>query len=315
MGTLIINLNAFAATAVFLATTLSCLPLPAEAQEVLSLPPPCPLLNGLTRPGDDAPPFSFTSTSGATISYPGGVSLPFILMAVDEGTDPGGVLLATDEEEVDRFLALPPPPSGTFAFASYSTGGGARLESVYASRLALLPPGAAAAWRPHLVFAAASIPELRSAGSAVAAMLDAWQSPRLWVTDLSGAVPPLPRVDGFYECFQWPAASGVNYSLYGPVRACDPSGAGGAVPKGALLLVTNITDDTGACPPGVAAAWAQRVAPAAAGAILATEAPAVIGRDCADAFVDDAFSRSSFLRQADGPSPTRLRSKRACPSL
>jgi hypothetical protein len=203
------------------------------------------------------PPFAVLLTSGETLRVPQDSSLPLVVFSVDSDEDPGGVILATDAIEIDRMLSTP-PPAGTILFVSQSmANGGADLQGIYEARLALLPAREAAAWRASLAFAAQSLDAMRAAGSALAGLLDSWQSPRLWVTAPPPGQVAVPRVDGFYECFMWPPAQ-AEFPLVGPFTACDPLGLNGtAVPQGSLLLVTNASAQGGACDAGAAAAWAQ----------------------------------------------------------
>ena len=63
---------------------------------------------------------------------------------------------------------------------------------------------------------------------------------------------------GFQEQPLGSACLQASFPMVGPFTACDPAGLNGtAVPPGALLLVTGVSDDSGACPAGAAAAWAQ----------------------------------------------------------
>ena len=266
----------------------------ARAQESATLPPPCALGGGggSRAPGDAPPDFSFAvSGGGANVSSPASApsALPLALFVVDAARDPGGVLLATDAVEIDRLIAADAPVAGTIAFlAQDEEGYVARVvEPAFASRLALLPPARAAAWRARLAFGVPTVSALGAAGSALAPLLAAWQSPRLWVTAPAPGAVAAPRVDAFYECYQWPPAQRA-FPFAGPVAAC---GAGGApsVPAGALLLAVNVTADGGACDAAAATAWARAAAPAAAGAILAAPAPAIVGRNCDDTFVDPSF--------------------------
>ena len=258
------------------------------AQEETTLPPPCPI-NGTHPPSSLMPPFTLPLTNGSALSLPG-LSLPLIVMAVDEAEDPGGWLLATDSVELDAFLSAPPPPVGTIVFLSYSLGGGAQLAATMSARLALQPPDRAAAWRARLAFGAPSLPELRAAGSPLVSVLDGWAAPRLWVSSPS-ALPGwrTPRVDGFYECFQWPAAV-ANFTLVGELLEGCGSTAGfpPIIPPGTILLV-NATEPAGRCPPDAAVAWVRANAPNASGAVISAPTPPIVGRDCADAFVDAAF--------------------------
>lgn len=188
-----------------LLVALACLAC-AVAQEALTLPPPCPL-TGSHVPGSPVPPFVVPLTTGGNLDVPSGASLPLALFSVDFEADPGGVLLATDAIEIDRMLSDDPPESGTLLLLSQSTSsGGAALARLFDTRLELQPPARAAAWRARLAFAAPTLDELRTEGSALATLLDGWESPRLWLE----APPPrpvrTPRVDGFYECFMWPPA-------------------------------------------------------------------------------------------------------------
>ena len=203
----------------------------ADSQEALSLPPPCPL-GGAHLPGDTVPPFVVPLTSGKQAIVPAGVSLPLVAFSVDFQTDPGGVLLATDTIEIDRMLSESPPSAGTLLFVSQSTpGGGDALERIFEARLALQPIARATAWKARLAFAAPTLDMLRASGCALAALLDGWESPRLWVD----APPPnpisAPRVDGFYECFMWPPAQVPFARVFGQWRVsgatsrfCLPAG-------------------------------------------------------------------------------------------
>jgi len=242
-----------------------------------------------------SPPFSFILTSGENFSVPATdpILLPIVFFIVDFTSDPGGVILATDGLEMDRFLAADPPTAGTFAFLSQATvGGAAQVESLFAVRLAEMASkgeaGArrAAAWRARLAFARDPVEAML--GSALTALSRAWPSPRLWIT--ADGIAPVPRVDGFYECFQWPPAV-ANFSLFGPVDACATNAVipPGVFEKG-LLLVQNVSADGGMCDANKAVAWVQNVTHGgAAGAVFATPTPALVGRACADAFTDTPF--------------------------
>jgi len=261
------------------------------AQESATLPPPCPILGPL-GPGDAPPPFSFAAvTPGGSISnvsFPG-APLPLVLFVVDVARDPGGVLLASDAAEVDRFLARAPPRAGSFAFLSTDSPGYAdgALRAVWEARLALLAPAQAAAWRPLLSFATPTVAQLAAAGSELATLLAAWPSPRLFVDAPAPDAISAPRVDAFYECFQWPPASRA-FAAAGPFEACDPRGTG-AVADGSILVVVNATEVGGSCDASAATAWALKAAPNAAGAVVSAPAPEIVGRDCDDTFVDAQF--------------------------
>lgn len=296
---LLIILNAFSAL--------------VSSQESATLPPPCAASTYL--PGEVSPPFSFALTSGTNLSVPAEPeALPIVFFIVDSASDPGGVILASDGIELDRFLAAAPPASGTFAFLSQSNrDGAAQVESLFAVRLAAIAAeGAAgaqkaAAWRARLAFARDSVEMMHD--SALAALSVAWPSPRLWIT--ADGIAPVPRVDGFYECFQWPPAVD-NFTLFGPVDACSSDAIIPAFPpqKG-LLLVLNVSAVGGECDASAAATWAQHVAPNASGAVIAAPAPALVGRDCADAFVDTPFFPLIVDTQGGAALASRVRSNGA----
>ncbi len=264
---------------------LLLLPWTASSQEQLTLPPACPYTPSSPAPGTTLAPFSLLLTNASTFTYPVPL-LPLIVFAV-ASDDPGGLLLATDEVELDRFLGSPPTAApATYLLLSYSSGGGAALQRAVEARLALLPLPLAAAWRSQLAFSAQSVPELgMGAGASLAAVLGAWQSPRLWVTAGDGRIKAA-RVDGFYECFLWPPAAAA-YTLHGPFTACTPlpPGAPTNLTGFVLLAFSAITP----CSPPQAVAWAQLTFPSAAGAVVPTPTPALIGRDCTDTFVDAPF--------------------------
>ena len=258
------------------------------AQPSYTLPPPCPL--STYAPGDEAPAFTLQLTSG-TFALPaprGSPLLPLVLFAVDSARDPGGVLLATDAPELDKLFAVDAPARGTLLFVSHH-GDGAELEAVLEARLALVPKDRADGWRARLAFGLLPVDELRKQGSPLAALLDGWQSPRLLVkapaeqrrvgskvaTALDGV--ETARVDGRYECWPWPDVS-KSYEVRGPFQACDPRFCPIDIPDGALLLLTNATADGGACDAEAATAWAMKEVPNAAGAMIGTPAPAVVGR-------------------------------------
>ena len=254
-----------------------------RTQEELTLPPACPYAAPAPTPGSLLAPFSLALVNGTTLSHPG-APLPLVVFAV-ASDDPGGLLLATDAQELDRLLAADPAAApATYLLLSYAPGGGAALQAAFEARLALLPPPRAAAWRAQLAFAAQAVPQLAAGGgSALAAALAAWQSPRLWVT---AAGVRAARVDGFYECFQWPPANAA-YALHGPFEACSsaPPPAGASNVTGFVLAAAGAPG----CSASQAVAWAQRAFPSAAGAVVPAPAPAIVGRQCDDTFVDAPF--------------------------
>ena len=258
------------------------------SQENASLPPPCPL--STFNPGDVSPSFTFALTSGGNLSIPAtdNTLLPLILFIVDDATDPGGVILAEDGIEIDRFLAQVIPESGTFAFLSQSVSdGAAQIQSLFEIRLAKMSPKRAAAWRARLVFARDSVDSIISTGSAAGLgnLTKAWTNPRLFIN--AANIAPIPRVDGFYECFQWPPAI-ANYTLIGPIIACSEN-LPPTIPQGSLLLITGVSPVGGVCDAEAVISWAQRRAPTAAGAVIATQSPTLVGRACDDTFVDAPF--------------------------
>jgi hypothetical protein len=254
-------------------------------QESLTLPIPCPV-NGYDI-GSASPSFEVALVNGSTFSftYPGdAIQLPLVAFALDAQLDPGGYILATDAIEVDRFLLAPPPASGTFLILGYEAGLAATLAAAFEARIVALrlPPSTASAWRARLAFVSPSLAALTAQDSAISQILSGWQSPRLWLS--AARLEATPRVDGFYECYQWPLAA-ENFTLVGPVEACAAVGAGD-VPSGAMVLVVNTSSK---CPPQAASDWAQKVAPNAAGAVIGADTPQLVGRNCADAFYDAAF--------------------------
>jgi len=260
----------------------------AHSQESATLPPPCPILSETFLPGTPSPAFYFNTTNGTNVIFPGNLQLPFVAFIVDDRTDPGGVVLATDLIEIDRFLTAEPPIHGLFAFFSQSNESlMSNIEFIFSERLALLPPSKASLWLQHLVFSAETMEDLSNRGSSLSLLAKSWQSPRLFVTAPGPGEIQAPRTDGFYECYQWPPAE-ATYPIAGPFNACsnDPITN---VPAGSLLLVVNVTSDEGNCDVATATAWAQLNAPNAIGAIIASPSPSLIGRNCDDTFVDDLF--------------------------
>ena len=255
------------------------------AQEEATLPVWCQT-DATYPPGSSAPAFSVPVTSGAVLHYPG-ASLPLITFAVDSETDPGGLLLATDAIELDHMFSDMPPATGTILFLSYMDGGGARIAAILEARLGLQPPLRAVAWRARLFVASQSLEALRAAGNAIASVIDSWPAPRTWVGVAGTTAPLWPRVDGFYECYGWPAAH-ANFSLVGPVTACTSSIAID-VPAGAVLLVLNASGPEGTCDADKAAVAARSVAPTAAGAVISAAVPTIVGRGCDDVFYDTPF--------------------------
>ena len=252
------------------------------AQEELTLPPACPLPPLAPLPGSPAAPFSLALSNGSTLSYPG-LPLPLVAFAL-AGDDPGGLLTLTDALELDRLFSLPPATS-TVLLLTYAPSGTGPLEALIDQRLGLLPAPRAAAWRACLAFARDSVPQLAAAGNTLASTLTAWASPRLWVA--ADGVLPAPgaaRVDGFYECYRWPPARQA-YTLYGPIAPCSSPVAAWANVSGLVLL----TPDAPLCSPEEAVAWAQSAFPRAAGALLPSASPILLGRNCDDTFEDAPF--------------------------
>ena len=260
-----------------------------SCQESATLPPPCPILSDTMLPGTPSPPFDFLATTGINISYPSSsFQLPFVAFIVDDVTDPGGVVLASDTIEIDRFLAAEPPIRGLFAlFSQVNETLIQYIESIFSERLTLLPRFKASLWLEHLVFSSETMQTLNGRNSMLSLLAKSWQSPRLFVTAPSPGEINAPRTDGFYECYQWPPAA-ATYPIAGPVSACSEEPIVN-VPVGSLLLVVNVTNEDGNCNAATATTWAQLNAPTAVGAIISSPSPALVGRNCDDTFVDDMF--------------------------
>ena len=96
--------------------------------------------------------------------------------------------------------------------------------------------------------------------------------------------PGAARVDGFYECYRWPPAREA-YALYGPIAPCSSPVAAWANVTGMVLL----TPSAPLCSPEEAVAWAQGAFPSAAGALLPSASPLLLGRNCDDTFIDAPF--------------------------
>jgi 6-phosphogluconolactonase (cycloisomerase 2 family) len=258
------------------------------SQESATLPPPCPILSDTLLPGTLAPSFSFNTLTGINISFPGTLELPFVAFIVDDELDPGGVIVATDTIEIDRFLNDEPPLKGSITFFSRRNESLMTMVlAIFQERLALLPSYKASMWLKHLFFSADTVEFLSISNSNLSLLAKSWQSPRLFITAPNPNPIFAPRVDGFYECYQWPPAQGT-YPIIGPFNACIDDSIKNS-PKGSLVLIVNITNENGTCNTSTASSWAQLNAPNALGAILSSPSPSIVGRNCDDTFVDDLF--------------------------